>query len=108
MPSTLKVLENSAFIDCANLKTVELSEGLEVIGAYAFFRSGIESVTIPTSLKEVYSLAFASCANLKTIYVKDGCRATLCQADVPETTLVGPLSTAMAGKQHIWDLRNLR
>ena len=54
LPSTLKVLENSAFIDCANLKTAELSEGLEVIGACAFFRSGIESVTIPTSLREVH------------------------------------------------------
>ena len=54
LPSTLKVLEGATFAQCKNLRTVEFSEGLEVIGNVDFLTTGIENVTLPRSLREIH------------------------------------------------------
>ena len=54
LPSTLRVLECATFAECKNLRTVEFSEGLEVIGGAAFLTTGIENVTLPRSLREIH------------------------------------------------------
>ena len=47
IPSTLREIRVGALYGCKNLKSVEFSEGLEKIGAFAFAGSGIERVVLP-------------------------------------------------------------
>ena len=58
IPSTVRALPKSAFSECYNLKTVELQEGLEEIGAGCFYDSRIKEIVIPSSVKSVEEKAF--------------------------------------------------
>lgn len=61
LPSTLKRIEYNAFGKCKNLKTIELPARLEHIGTFAFFGSGLQSVTFPKSVRAVTQGAFSCC-----------------------------------------------
>ena len=65
------MIEETTFTDCKNLRTVEFSEGLEVIGIQAFCGCGIESITTPKSLKTIYNGAFVKCQNLRQVVLND-------------------------------------
>ena len=53
-----------------SLRHLEISHGVEEIGAYAFgFRSGLKSIIIPESVTRIGKMAFHDCSNLE-IYVK--------------------------------------
>lgn len=88
LPSTLKVISDSAFAYCENLtevtipngvteicnyafhwctslKTVNLPEGLEIIGDSAFGGCAIEEIVIPASVREIHS-SFNGCSGLRT------------------------------------------
>ncbi|WP_334199213.1 leucine-rich repeat domain-containing protein [Metamycoplasma hominis] len=58
IPSSIKEIDESAFLGCRNLKEVILNEGLEKIRAGAFFNTNIKSITIPDSVKEIDGWAF--------------------------------------------------
>ena len=57
IPETVTVIEG-AFGNCENLKQITLPSKLELIGSYAFARSGIESIVLPESVKEIGEYAF--------------------------------------------------
>ena len=57
-PSTLKVIENSAFSYSLDLQTVSFNEGLESIGDSAFKNTALTRVDIPSSVKSIGSSAF--------------------------------------------------
>ena len=63
-PSTLKTIGNSAFLRCLNLKKINLPDGIESIGDYAFCCTSFQPDTLklPHSLKDYYVSSF---------YVKD-------------------------------------
>ena len=63
---------NSAFYKCSQLKTLMLSEGLEVIGPSAFMQSGIGEVILPSTLKEIGGHAFWNCNGIRTLVVPEG------------------------------------
>lgn len=107
LPSIVREVSNSAFKHCGNLRTVNLSNGLEVIESYAFKESGLEKITLHRGLKEVALDVFSGCKNL-TIYIEDDCEADLFSAAVPDSAIVGPLLDAMVGNVKIWDLRMQR
>lgn len=65
LPSTLKVVEKDTFRQCASLRTVEFSEGIEKIGITAFCESGLENVKLPSSLRVLAQGAFAACEELR-------------------------------------------
>lgn len=88
LPSTLKVIHESAFAYCKNLteitipegvieicdfafhgctslKTVRLTDGLEIIGANAFGMCAIEEIVIPASVRVINS-SFNGCYSLHT------------------------------------------
>ncbi len=71
--NTVTVDENCKFIgsdscnDIKALKTINLPEGLLVIGDYAFLQSGITKITIPSTVKEIGEFAFAGCISLTEI-----------------------------------------
>lgn len=67
IPSTLKTLEAQTFYGCANLKSVEFSEGLEKICVGAFSESGLESVVLPSSTKVLCGGVFCKCKQLTSV-----------------------------------------
>ncbi|WP_373888030.1 leucine-rich repeat domain-containing protein, partial [Metamycoplasma hominis] len=72
IPDSVKEIGESAFYGCKNLKEVILNEGLEKIGAEAFWDAGIKSITIPGSVKEIGESAFSNCENLKEVILNEG------------------------------------
>ena len=69
---------NQAFMNCENLVSVELPEGLTSIGSYAFYGSGLTSVRIPTTMttwnvkENVGNYAFGKCLNLTSVELPEG------------------------------------
>lgn len=53
-----EVIEDTAFSDCESLTRIDLPDSLKVISSYAFYKSGLENLTIPdnTRLKTPLSL----------------------------------------------------
>lgn len=62
-------IEDGAFKYCTSLKKINIPESTEHIWDYAFYRSGLESITLPkTGLSEC---SFDSCTELKEIIIED-------------------------------------
>lgn len=53
-----------AFANCTNLKTISLPDGITVIEANAFDKSGLTSIVLPNSVTEVQESAFNDCKQL--------------------------------------------
>lgn len=72
IPEGIEVIGYSAFEGCTSLKTVKLPESVHEIrrGAFAGCKS-LESITIPAKgcLKEIEMFAFYQCENLKTVTI---------------------------------------
>ena len=80
----VKFIGTSAFSRCANLKGVNFTENLEIIGTYAFWGAGLEYVTIPstaalscTADSFVEFAQFSNCKNLKEVIFEEGERTRL-------------------------------
>jgi len=59
-------IHNDAFIDCSQLKTVNLPASLTYIGEHAFENSGLTAIVIPDGVETIAMRAFFGCKNLKT------------------------------------------
>lgn len=70
IPSSAKVIHNSAFLYCESLEKVTLPEGLFCIEGHAFSNTGLTSVTLPKSL-EYLMTAFNECDKLAEINIPD-------------------------------------
>lgn len=71
LPSHIRVIADSAFVDKKNLKKVTLNGGLEKIKNYAFYGcSSLIYIEIPASVNEIGDFAFAYCPNLYRIIMK--------------------------------------
>lgn len=63
---------NGAFGNCSELKRVELSEGLETIGDYAFFNcSSLESIALPSTFRNFGTDAIEN-AKITELAIPDG------------------------------------
>lgn len=74
LPSTLKEIASSAFLNCTNLIDVDFTKatGLEVIGDYAFMGCSLLSkIELPNTVKTIGTYAFADASNVKTINIPD-------------------------------------
>lgn len=67
LPSSVKVILESAFQGCTNLRHIDLPEELEYLGSFCFTRSGLEAVCIPDVIKEIPSYCFSDCKNMKNV-----------------------------------------
>lgn len=67
LPTTLQTIGDKAFMDCANLTTVNFNQGLKAIGDYAFSGTGLTSVTLPDSLETIGEFAFEDVALAGTL-----------------------------------------
>lgn len=94
LPSTVKIIEESAFADCRKLKSVKFNDGLERIGNAAFKSSGLSSVDIPETVKDIGSKAFSQSKELEEVTFHSGLRkigewafsgTKISKADIPFT-----------------------
>ncbi len=71
LPDGVISIGDYAFAFCDNLETIELNEGLQIIGEGAFYgynsTNKIKSITIPSTVTEIEKNSFRSCQNLDNI-----------------------------------------
>ena len=67
IPGSVTLIDQYAFNDCANLKSINLSYGLEHIKDSAFARTAIEEIVIPESVTKMNHLIFSGCTQLKKV-----------------------------------------
>ena len=67
---------DDAFRGWTNLREVVFEPGsrLEIVGAYAFADTALESFTAPMSLRRIDIGAFANCKNLREAMLNEGLR----------------------------------
>lgn len=67
LPSTLTLIGNAAFKNCAALTSIKLNNGLQNIGKEAFTGTKLTSIDFPSSLRMIDDAAFFECKifNLK-------------------------------------------
>lgn len=72
LPSTLKEIAPGAFCYC-DLKQLNLNEGLEEIGRYAFYENPTDTLVLPSTVRLLDYMAFGDLTNLKCIISKAVC-----------------------------------
>jgi hypothetical protein len=69
IPGSVKIINEDTFSG-SGLTSVVISEGVEVIGNYAFYGcSGLTEVNIPASVNSIGGMVFTGCSNLTAINV---------------------------------------
>jgi hypothetical protein len=79
---SVKEIQIFSFINCHSLVEVEFSEGLEVIGIWAFYdcRNLKHTNKLPSTLKEIGDHAFRNCESLDSIKFPEGLQVIGSQA----------------------------
>ena len=70
----VETISANMFRDCTNLVEIDLPQGLVSIGDYAFYNTGLSSVTFPSGLKNVGERAFAESMDLTWVSNVSGFR----------------------------------
>ena len=85
-----------AFANCKNLKTFTIGKNNWNTGfsAYAFYGSGLETVTIVSNLRDIEEYAFAECKNLVTVSLPD-------EKTIYGGTLIGDYAFQNSGLQSL-------
>ena len=69
----LTTINNNAFYQCSQLRSVIVPNGVTTLESYAFqLCTSLESVTLPTTLTEIKSNAFRNCSALTAIEFPEG------------------------------------
>ncbi len=71
-PGTLKVIKGKSFEDCYALENVDLPEGLESIGTYAFYSAGLTKLHIPSTVKYIGVNSCRETTDLTSLTVAEG------------------------------------
>lgn len=61
-------IPESLFMNCKNLKEIQISESVKEISKYAFYSTGIAELTIPMNVIKIGESPFGNCKDLTTIY----------------------------------------
>lgn len=69
IPATIKKIPNYAFYKCTKLSEVELNEGLERIGSYAFDSCKLKVLIIPSTCTVIENSAFEYNSELYHVYL---------------------------------------
>ena len=72
LPSSLKLIGESAFENCGALTSITLNEGLENIGKRAFVGTNLTDITFPSTLRIINDAAFAGLKNIKELKFNAG------------------------------------
>ncbi|MCF0195962.1 MAG: leucine-rich repeat domain-containing protein, partial [Bacteroidaceae bacterium] len=72
IPSSVKRIEPSTFMQCESLESITLPDGLATIGDHAFYKcANLQRINIPSSVVEVDKLAFTECTKLQRVDITD-------------------------------------
>lgn len=102
IPDHITAIDNGAFKFCSNLKDVELSEGLEIIGPEAFAACiYLPKITFPSNLVKIDKQAFFNCADLREYKFNEGLKEIGSHAfwGTRKTTVEIPSSVSMIGNK---------
>ena len=70
IPNDVEIIEDYAFIECSDLKTINIGTGVKSIGKGAFGECcALTSITIPNSVETIGDYAFAYCVSIKNINI---------------------------------------
>ena len=73
LPSTITKIDYRAFLDCRNLKNVNIHAGITSIGKGAFQNCyRLEKINIPIGITEIKEKTFYNCSALETINIPEG------------------------------------
>jgi len=76
VPAAVKEIGDYAFYYCINLSYVDFqSDGLHLVGSYAFASSTIASINLPATLQYIGNYMFEYCDNLKDINIPANVKA---------------------------------
>ena len=81
LPDTLKEIADAGFMfgafdDCTSLKSIRIPNGVEKLGAYAFYNcEKLKTVELPQSLRSIGASAFAMCKQLENVEIPTGVTA---------------------------------
>lgn len=70
IPGTVQVVGERAFSACKHLKTIEIDNGVEIIGDFAFSWSSIEKIVIPRSVVSIGECAFSASPFLRVVRIE--------------------------------------
>ena len=71
IPSSVTVIEDLVFYGCSSLTSIEIPEGVTSIGNNAFYGcSGLTEIVIPEKVKNIGAWAFNVCPNLTNITIE--------------------------------------
>ncbi len=86
LPSGLETIQNGAFVNCFNLKRLEIPEEVTFpTGTYGLFRNcyNLESVNLPANTERIDNSCFMSCSSLKSFVIPSGV------TEIEETAFLG-------------------
>jgi hypothetical protein len=72
LPSSLRIIEDTAFMGWKNLSEINIPEGVVSIGSNAFAGTKIESLLIPRSVREIHEQAFNDMKSLRAVRFASG------------------------------------
>ncbi len=72
LADSVKTVNYGAFSYLTSLTTVDLGEGIETVGYYAFQHTSIEKLYVPASAKTIGSCAFRGCSSLADLTFAEG------------------------------------
>ena len=72
IPNSVTTIGIEAFYRCFGLTSIVIPDSVTDIDTWAFYCSGLQSVTIGAGVKNVGTASFFACSSLKTIVFKDG------------------------------------
>lgn len=106
LPTTLKKIEERMFLGCKNLKSVEISNGVERVGKECFFESGTKEIMFPSTLKEIDDNTLDCCFGLTVVWVEQGCVVDIRKYVSKNVAILWVKTTV--GERFLQDLRGLK
>ena len=103
LPSTLRVIEHAAFLECRYLKSIDFGRGIRKIGNKdedCVFENceDLEEIVLPPQVESIGEKAFSCCFRLKTVRLNEGLKkiernAFNCCYNLKEITFPGTLKS---------------
>ncbi len=77
IPSSVKIIGNSAFCQCKNISSVIIPDSVNFIEDYAFFFcNSLSEISIPSSVSSIGYKAFGYCSNLSDVSLSNTLKST--------------------------------
>ena len=79
LPSTIKIIDDGAFRNCKNLKSITLNNGIQSIGEYVFAETSLSgNLNIPDSVTQMDVTAFSDCGSFDKVHMSNNIK---CEKD---------------------------